>query len=226
MKGLKLIVLFVVLQGMHNYALSNSPQAETTYRHSLTSDTTDTSQYLWQKLPYTATAARNPRLKFETIHLVLGISGLFSDLSSLDRFRVSPPRFTLPISLYMNVPFQYRSSKFFFMAGGDFGKCPAFKALFKFQPTSRLILGIGAGRITYDGQKEDYSTDSEGNSQDLVIGIKKTFVMSVIGINLIPKQLDLIASLPFSSRISTNFEGENYSVRLPGIQVSLLISLR
>jgi len=223
MKSIKLLLTVFLLLGI--YSLSQAYPEESN-RLAVFTDTTDTTEFSSAELPLSPNSFGKRRPKFDTIHLIIGIGGLFSDLSSLSNITVEQPNLTIPISIYMRIPFKKESSKFNFTAGGDLGIYPSFNAFIMYQSNFRIILGLGAGRITHHYKKENYSTTSEGNPEDLVINIEQSYGFATIGISIIPKQLELITTLPIKSRIKTDFEGKNYSIRFPGPKISLLISLR
>ncbi len=155
------------------------------------------------------------RPRFETVHLVLGIGMMFSEFSDLRRLGVEKSNFSLPVSIYVYIPFQKEEPSFYFTGGWDFSKNSSFKALFLYQTRFKIILGLGGGKTFYSDDKDDLIVESSQNHG-----------LVAFGVNLSPQRVDLLLTAPIGRSISTDFEGTEYSIRPAGIQFNLLISLR
>lgn len=170
------------------------------------------------ELPFAENKKGKARPRFETVHLVFGIGGTVTDFSELDPLGISKGKFSLPISFYTYIPFQRARPGFYILGGSDVDLFEpnnyAFRALLLYQLPVRILLGAGASRTTFNAE------------ESVNVEATQTQGLLAIGINLSPHRVDLLMTVPVNSRMKTNFEGNNYSIRTAGIQVSLLISLR
>lgn len=215
MKNATLTILLTFIFGLTSILKAGDPKRDPKFGYSIQPDTTDTSYIQSNQLPFTPIYKGNRRPKFDTIHLVVGVGWMQTGLSDLNQLIQDSQNSYTPVSLYMRVPLRITSSHFDLIAGGDFGKYNSFKSALIYQTDFSLLLGLGAGRMNYT---------SDSNS--LVINLKKTFGVAALGLNIIPNQLDLVAFFPLMSKISTDFEGRKYSVKFPGIHISLMLSLK
>ena len=169
-------------------------------------------------IPLSRQKRKGVRPKFETIHLVLGFGVLNSDYSDLRMLGPDPSNISVPMSIYIHVPFTIDSPAFFFTGGWDIGLgggTNSFKGLLMFQSPYRIMLGFGAGTTIYS-----YDDDN------IIIGANQSYPILAGGINVSKQRVDLLVTLPVTSPLKQDFEGRRYSIRPAGIQVSLLISLR
>lgn len=158
------------------------------------------------------------RPKFETIHLMLGFGVMNSDYSELKMLGPDPSHISVPMSVYIFVPFFRDSPAVFFTGGWDIGLgggITTFKGLFMFQTPYRVMLGFGAGTTIYS-----YRDDN------IIIGANQSYPLLAGGINVSKQRVDLLVTLPVTPPLKQDFEGRRYSIRPAGVQVSLLISLR
>lgn len=63
-------------------------------------------------------------------------------------------------------------------------------------------------------------------SDELIVDASQSYPLLAIGRNPDPQRVDLLMTVPIASSLQVIFEGANYHVRLAGIQLSLLVSIR
>lgn len=170
------------------------------------------------ELPLSGNKDGLSRPRFETIHLLFGIGGTVANFSDLDRLGVDKSNVSVPLSLYTYIPFQRSRPGFFLLSGADVNLLDAnnfaFKMLLLYQTSPGILFGLGAARTSYVyGEAVNIEAD-------------QTQGLLALGINLSPRRVDLLLTLPLASSLETRFEQNNYSIRPAGVQVSLLFSLR
>ncbi|MDX1586065.1 MAG: hypothetical protein R3222_04955 [Balneolaceae bacterium] len=178
----------------------------------------DTLEKSVGELPLSQNKEGKSRPRFETVHLQLGLGGTVADYADLGSLGIDKPNFSLPLSLYTYIPFQRHQPGFFILSGADVNLSDpnnfAFKMLLMFQSRPGILFGLGAARTSYVYQEA------------VVIEADQTQGLLALGINLSPQRVDLLLTMPLAKSLETRFEQNNYSIRLAGIQVSLLVSLR
>jgi len=177
----------------------------------------DTTKITSKYLPLRYNSGQIARPKFETIHLVLGLSGMHGNYSDLKRLGVKANELFVPLSIYVHVPFFRKDPSFFFTGGWDIGlagRIYSFKGLFLYQTKYRLLFGFGAGTTWYS-----YRSD------EIIIDANQSYGLLSVGINLSPHHVDLRVTVPMSSPLHVNFEDKYYKIKPEGIELSLLVSL-
>jgi len=158
------------------------------------------------------------RPKFNTIHLVFGLGGMSSDLSDLKTLGINQGgNVFIPFSVYVHVPFKNDDPPIYLSSGwniGLSGGTTSFKMMLLSQPLSRIIIGAGVGRSEYIYDGDNIKVDAA-----------KTYPLLTVGINLSSRIIDLLLMIPLNSTVDTNFEGNDYSIKVERFQISLFISL-
>jgi len=177
--------------------------------------TADTNRVLTGNIPLSNQPVGMKIPKFETMHLELGIGGGFYDHSDIER--LVSDNFVVPVyfNIYLRLPFAREPISPYLTAGWDIGSNPSFKAMLLFPTQPRLIIGAGLGMRTYSFE-----------NSNLIVNIKQSYPLIGVGYILVPQTTYLLCTVPLSSKLSTRFEGERYSVNLSGAEVSLRFSLR
>jgi len=169
-------------------------------------------------IPLATNPGKLSRPRFESFHLVLGIGGMVSKLSELEKLRADENNLSIPFLVYVYVPFLREDPSFYFTGGWEMavsGGRTSFKALFLYQNRYKILMGLGFGRSWFS-----YESD------DLIIDVSQSYPLLAIGRNLDPQRVDLLLTVPIASSLQTTFEGTSYHIRPAGIQLSLLVSLR
>lgn len=212
--GIILAVVLPLFLGTFSSVLASSGDPGNMTEGKKVTGAEDTTKTPSGHLPLAQNSGGLKRPRFETARLMIGIGGMFSNLSDLERLGVNKSNLTVPFSIYAYVPFQRDHPSLYFIGGWDIGGNPSFKALFLYQFRFKLIVGLGGGKTWYSYDGDDVIIDSSQNHALLALGV-----------NLSPQRVDLLLTVPLAPSLSTNFEGEEYSIRPAGIQISLLISL-
>ena len=169
-------------------------------------------------IPLATNPGKLSRPRFESFHLVLGIGGMVSKLSELEKLGADENNLSIPFLVYVYVPFLREDPSFYFTGGWEMavsGGRTSFKALFLYQNRYKILMGLGFGRSWFS-----YESD------DLTVYASQSYPLLAIGRNLDPQRVDLLLTVPIASSLQATFEGANYHVRPAGIQLSLLVSIR
>ena len=177
----------------------------------------DTTQTTRDSIPLGISMALSSPPRVETVRLAVGIGPMFNDFTELEHLGIEKSNLTLPLSLYLYVPFQKYDPTLYFLGGWDFSTNLTFKAMLMYRTQFGALFGMGAGNTT------SYHFDDELDMPNF--DAFKTYGVAVLGVNFIPGALDLVLTIPLGSSLTTEFEDRRYKIRPAGFHVSLLVSI-
>lgn len=147
---------------------------------------------------------------------MLGFGVAFHDLSQLAPLVGAGPSGSGQVSVAVKIPFSSDDPSWSLLAGRSFGKVRSVVATLLYQvriPRSPLnpIIGIGAGGTWYS---------HEGA---VILKASQRYPLVVLGTTLVPPHVDVVLFLPRARRLTTTFQSRDYTIRLAGIRLGLML---